>query len=532
MKLHYSLDSAIVLDADHGPLTLDMLKEAGVNTIWLYGFFFGKLWSPIEEMVKAADLLRVHGFEVGVIQLPVGHPGNGLNPDDDSLDLRLPAHWSYRLDHEGLPVYYCAAIEDAMIEDNVRSVRELKAAGFTQFFIDDDLRSGLWGERMSGCFSDRAIAGFNAAYARNVDRAALVRARDDASDQTLVKEWIAYQCEQLTGFMASMADKDVRVGLMVMHLGDERQGIDIAAVKKRIPDCLFRVGEFHFDDRTFGTAEGKASEWFSMIYHLDAMGREYAFSETTVFPAKALSPDNLIFKARLALIAGIPNLLLMSGTWLITEEYWRLLASELPELKALEERCARSERDSPIHVAYGTSWHAEAIQPYTLPILAGLPVRPVRAGFEDGPDSGDAPEFEGADCLLFVGDYEVTPEWERRFVHYGTVLMDQTAYRRNRQKLEALGGSNVEVLDYAAGELPAAVEIERLRSKLLAGGPVAYPMLTTGSNILLIWHREAARVLLVNLAEQPTAGTLVYKGKECEIQMKPLEIMDLSLKQI
>lgn len=523
MKLHYSLDAAIVLDADRGPETLGMLKDAGVNTVWLYGFFFGKLWSPVEEMAKAADLLRSYGFEVGVIQLPVGHPGNGLNPDDDSLDLRLPAHWSYRLDQEGRPVYYCAAIEDAMIEDNVRSIRELKAAGFTQFFMDDDLRSGLWGERMSGCFSDRALAGFNAAYARDVDRAALARAMDDAGEQRLVKEWLDYQCEQLTGFMASMAAEEVRVGLMVMHLGDERHGIDVAAVKKRIPDCLFRVGEFHFDDRTFGTPAGKASEWFSMSYHLAAMGREHAFSETTVFPAKALSPANLIFKAKLALIAGIPNVLLMSGTWLITEEYWRLLASALPELRALEERCSSAEPACPIHVAYGTKGHAEEVRPYTLPILAGLPVRPLRAGSEE------VEAFEGADCLLFVGDYEVTPDWEQRFVHYRTVLMDQAAYRRNRQKLATLDSCKVEVLDYAAGKWSETAEIEALRAKLLSGGAIDYPMLSAGSDILLVWLREAARVLLVNLTEKPNAGTLAYKGKAREIVLTPLEIMELSV---
>ncbi len=351
--------------------------------VWLYGFFFGKLWSPIEDMVKAAGLLREHGFEVGVIQLPVGHPGNGLNPDDETLDLHLPKHWRYRLNQDGLPVYYCAAIEPNMIEDNARSIRELKAAGFTQFFMDDDLRSGLWGERMSGCFSDRAIAGFNSAYRRNVDRAELLGAMGDDIDPALAKEWIAYQCDQLTGFMETMALPDVRVGLMVMHLGDERHGIDFSELKKRIPDCLFRVGEFHFDDRSFGTPEGKASEWFSMIYHLEAMGREYTFSETTVFPAKALSPANLIFKAKMALAAGIPNLLLMSGTWLITEEYWQSLALELPVLEALEESCARAERAYPIHVTYGTKGYAEEIEPYTLPILAGLPVKPLRVDHED-----------------------------------------------------------------------------------------------------------------------------------------------------
>jgi len=523
MKLHYSLDSAIVLDAERGPATLLMLRNAGVNTIWLYGFFFGKLWSPIKDMVQAAGVLKENGFEVGVIQLPVGHPGNGLNPDDDTLDLHIPEHWRYRIDQAGSPVYYCAAIEENMIKDNVQSIKDLKAAGFTRFFMDDDLRSGLWGERLSGCFSEQSIAEFNKAYHQNVDRKMLVSTLDNNHDAQLLKEWMEYHCNQLTGFMEAMGLPDTEVGIMVMHLGDERQGIDVNAIKKRIPNCLFRVGEFHFGDDNFGTAEGKASEWFSILYHVDVMGREHTYSETTIFPARALSLENFIFKAKLALMAGIPNLLFMSGTWLITEDYWQRLGAELPVLEELEKACSISEREYPIHVAYGTKGYAEEVKPYLLPILAGLPAKPVRVSDDEGST------FAGADCLLFFGDYELTAEWEQRFPYYRKILMDQTAYERNKDKFATTGYGKIEIWDYAIGSVTSLDEIKLLRNKLLERGLPSYPLLTKGKNISLTWFKEAHSVLLGNFQDKLQSATITYGDMNYEIVLEPLEIFQLQL---
>jgi len=517
MKLHYSLDAAVVLDAAQGYKTLSTLKAAGVHTIWLYGFFFGKLWSSIEDMVQAAELLREYGFEVGVIQLPVGHPGNGLNPDDDTLDLHIPAHWRYRIDREGQPVYYCAAIEENMIRDNAQSVSELKKAGFTRFFMDDDLRSGVWGEPFSGCFSEESIAEFNLNYHRSMNRELLVEALDNKRDVQLMKEWINYHCDKLTGFMEVMSMPDIEVGIMVMHLGDERQGVDVDAIKRRIPNCMFRVGEFHFSDDSFGTPEGKASELFSMLYHLDVMGRERAFSETTIFPARALNHANFIFKTKLALLVGIPNVLFMSGTWLITDDYWHSLASALPTLEALERGCSLSERSYPIHQAYGTKGYAEEASPNVLPILAGLPVKPVRS------------YGAGADCLLFFGDYELTTEWEQRLSFYGTIIMDRTAFERNKDKVSTLASPIIEVWDHTLGSSATTEEIGLLRHKLLERGTPPYPLLTEGYHISLTWLKEANSVLLVNLQDELQSTALTYGDIHYKIVLGPLEIVQMKL---
>ena len=69
--------------------------------------------------------------------------------------------------------------------------------------------------------------------------------------------------------------------------------------------------------------------------HLALIGDNPAYSESTVFPAEALSPENLIDKIRLELSLGLRNIFLMSGTWFMSEPYWRAVAAALPELREL-----------------------------------------------------------------------------------------------------------------------------------------------------------------------------------------------------
>ncbi|MBP1991048.1 hypothetical protein [Paenibacillus eucommiae] len=542
MKFHYSLDSALVLDTVQGPGTLAALKQAGVSTIWLWGFFFGKLWSPIEDMVQAAEVLRRNDFEVGVIQLPVGHPGNGLNPDDDTLDLQLPAHWRYRIDHLGNPVYYCADLDESMVRDNVESVEALRQAGFTQIFMDDDLRSGVWGSRLGGCFCSHCVEEFNLlqqdlgvgpgvggglglGLGLSVSREAIVEALESGTRSQLTEAWIDYNCSKVTRFMEATSLPGIEAGIMVMHLGDEHQGIDISAIKNRLPQCMFRVGEYHFNDTDFGTPEGKASELFSILFHLDAMGREYAFSETTVFPARALSHANLIYKVKLELAAGIPNILFMSGTWLITEDYWQALAAELPALQQLEQEIAAYERSYPVHLVYGTYGHNEVVQPYFLPLLAGLPAKPVKAR--------DRNRDSEAECLLFFGGYELTPEWEQQFTSYKRIIMDQTAFERNKHKLENMNTNtsmtSLEIWDYQLGSSPKKEEIVLLQ-ELLAGETTTYPLLKAGSDITLLWLPESESVILLNLKDEPNRGTLSYRGGSREVVLGPLDVIQVRLK--
>ncbi|MBM7563272.1 hypothetical protein [Paenibacillus sacheonensis] len=545
MHIHYSLEAAVINDADRWPELSRLLRDAGVDTIWLYGYFYGKFWSSMEEMKQARETLQRCGFEVGVIQLPVGHPGNSLNPDDDTLELQLPMHWRYRIDGEGLPAYYCADIEEAMIADNAEAARQLRDAGFTRLFMDDDLRLGNWGQRIEGCFCDGCLQAFREAYPHDRDRAALRDALDRRSDDALVRAWIDFIGSRVTRLMTETRLPGMEMGIMVMHLGDERHGIDVAAIRDRIPECRFRVGEAHFGDGDFGVPAGKASELFGVLFHLGQMGTERAYSETTVFPARALSSANFACKAQMAVAAGVPDVFHMSGTWLIDADYWQAFAKQLPTLEGLE-RDGAGRRSYPVHIAYGTKGRGESVAPALVPLLAGLPARPVRGGDPDlhsdlvldsvfGLESNLSPdsdlelqldrELDSRDTrgvLLFFGEQELTDEWERRLGEYACVVFDQAAAERNRTRLPVIAASRVRSWPFKAAESP-----ERTASmlrQLLAEEGAEFPYVAEGIDTALIWTPEREGVFLLNLREETSVGLLACGERRQPFSLAPLEI--------
>ena len=515
MKLHYSLDSAIVLDPVHGPTTLSMLKDAGVSSIWLWGYFFGKLWSPVEDMVRAKEVIENNGFEVGIIQLPVGHPGNGLNPEDESLDLQLPSHWRYRKDIHGNPVYYCADIEDTMIEDNRKSIEMLRKVGFTRFFMDDDLRMEQWGSQIGGCYCDVCLTDFNAMFKRSVTREALGMFIANRTDSAVLEDWTQFNCSKVTQFMSAMQQADIQLGIMVMYLGDERHGIDVPAIKLSCKDVMFRVGEYHFSDETFATPTDKAEELLGILYHLNLMGRENAYSETTVFPPRALHAANLLFKAKMAVAAGIPNILFMSGTWLIDQGYWQTISDGLPALQDVESKVAPYERSFPVHIVSGTHGSfGEEIVPSVLPILAGLPAKPVR-GREI-----DAGLESPAELLLFFGNYLLTAAWITKLSLYKRVFFDKTAVECNKETLKFMPLNNVEMIT-------EELSIELLRQKIQCHS-VSFPMMTSGENIAVIWLAEARSVIFLNLMDDENKGILTYDGHDMDVSLQGLEMLVIS----
>lgn len=341
LKFHYSLGSEMVLtDPGVGPLIADM-KAAGVETVWLHGYFFGKLKDSPEDMAKAKKRLEAHGFEVNAISVPVGHPGNSLNPgSEQEYDVRIPETWKYRVDSGGNPVYHCACIDEQMLKDNKNAVSAIKDAGFREIFYDDDLRMGNFGARIEGCFCDECLETFNGRYGFNLKRDQLKHmVLNPSENKEVCGFWMDYNCEKVTNFLREVTLPGIRSGIMVMHYGDRRHGIDIEAIKRAVPGCFFRVGEGNFSAAAFNKPEGRQSLIDSVKTHMALVGDTgKCYSETTVFPANAMPPEMWVEKMRVEVKLGLKNLFLMSGLWVFPREYWAALATALPELRELEER--------------------------------------------------------------------------------------------------------------------------------------------------------------------------------------------------
>ncbi|REE68108.1 hypothetical protein A8990_13837 [Paenibacillus taihuensis] len=516
MKLNYSMEHKPLLDVSSRDRLIELMKDAGIEKIWIAGFFSGKM-IDIEELKQAKAFAERHGLEVGAVTIPVGHPGNALNPDDPDIEhLELPKHWHYRIDKFGETVYYCGAIDESLIEDNGKAATLLKEAGFKEVFLDDDLRAGNYNPDIEGCYCDDCVAEFNRIYNRETTRETLRDATVDKRDADLMLDWVAFQCDKVTDVVKATDIDGVRPGIMVMHYGDERHGIDVPSIRERVPNTIFRVGELHFNDVSFGNPNGKAQELMGILYHLNFMTGTEAYSESTIFPPRSLKEHNLVYKAKLAITAGIENVLFMSGTWLLEESYWRALAAARPTLEALDQACSNSTRKYPVHLAYGTNGaFAEAFVPSTLPLLAGLPVKPVRA--DQFSDDGEV--------LLFFGDYQLSDKWQERLSSYRRVIFDRKAASKNIDLLGKLQ-SSVSLLvfwDLDADRNNVVEGTERLR-ELAKLDAWTFPWIAEGENIGITWlgANDGGKTVLMNLAATETAGVLNWEGDRYPVRLKPL----------
>ncbi|MDG0793880.1 hypothetical protein OMP38_25935 [Cohnella ginsengisoli] len=513
MKLQYSMAHEPLLDAATRDDLIANIRRAGIEKIWIAGFFSGKM-VDIEELKQAKAFAELHGLEVGAVTIPIGHPGNALNPEDPDLDLEIPKHWHYRVDIHGQTVYYCGAIDQCLIEDNGKAATQLRDAGFKEVFLDDDLRAGNFNEFIEGCYCDACVAEFNRAYGRQETRESLLVHMTQRRNTAIMEDWVAFQCVKVTDVVKATDIEGVQPGIMVMHFGDERHGIDIPSIREQMPHALFRVGEYQFNDARFTTSHAKAEELLGILYHLSFIDKKYAYSESTIFPPRSLKAHNLVYKAKLAIAAGLENVLFMSGTWVLDESYWQAIADALPVLRELDRETAEVPREFPVHLAYGTHGaYAEAFVPTSLPLLAGLPVKAVRAD-----QSG-----EGGELLLFFGDYLLGAEWQAHLPRYKQVVFDQAASMKNKDVLERLQTSadNISFWDDRAAARPAARQISSLQ-RLLAEGSWAFPRFEEGNQIGLVWLKESDKCILFNLLETENQGIVRWADRQYPIRLAPL----------
>lgn len=339
LSFNYDMSARDVMRHKEIGRRFEWMKKAGVEHVWLFAYFYGRHESDPEEIYRARKRLLDEGFQTGVISVPVGHPGNSLNPDDDTLDLQIKNTWKYRVDRNGKCEYFSACINEEMIKDNRKAAEEYAQMGFTRHFFDDDLRLGNWQGPIQGCFCDECIEKFNRKYNVKCDRALLRRAADEEKGlEELTQKWVAFNCDKVTGFMKDTCAAGLQSGVMVMHMGDERHGISIPDIKKVVPDCLFRVGEMFFNDESYSDPRLREMLKEGVKNHLALIGGNTVYSETTVFPAASMSTENFLHRMNTEISLGLRNIFLMSGTWFYSEPYWKTI---IENRSALEEKAAR-----------------------------------------------------------------------------------------------------------------------------------------------------------------------------------------------
>ncbi len=336
LTFHYDFLTSLVLeDPTFFSEKVPLMRAAGVRTVWLDNFIYGVWQNSLEDARRAKRMLEEEGFEVQAITVPLGH-GGGDALNGDGSDPTIPATWHNRIGADGSVLGTTTCVDDTVIADCRRAAELHLELGFTKLFYDDDLRMASWGPHLQGCFCDRCLARFYRAYPQfdGMSRADILRLGVEGSE--VRDAWERIQCDSVIRFLSEVTPAGQTPGIMLMHNGDRRHGLDIPRLKEAFPNALFRVGEGHFGDDSFTHPLARPAIETSIRKQLRLIGSsENAFSETTTYPVGSLSPENWIEKMRWEITAGLRNIFLMSGNVLLTEPYWRALIDAREELEAL-----------------------------------------------------------------------------------------------------------------------------------------------------------------------------------------------------
>jgi len=320
---------------------LKYLDTAEVSAFWLYGFRAAEGTMRDIGLLKAAKAkLERLGKEVYVVCEPLGHPG-GDPPAGSPRRQGPPGQgWRYRINAEGNPDWGSACLDELVLRDLLAATKAFRGAGFKKVFFDDDLRMGNWGTNITGCFCGACIADFNRRQGARYTREDLRRfVQDPGEHAAICEQWMDFNCEKVTAFMKAVNLPGIQVGIMVMHDGDRKHGVDLPAILKAVPDCLVRVGEGAFGDSSFDPPEGKASLIASLEKH-KAVVRDISrlYSENTSWfdeGGLGLRPGNMAEKLLIEVEHGLRNIMLMPPHLLDAPAYWEAIADVLPKAKAI-----------------------------------------------------------------------------------------------------------------------------------------------------------------------------------------------------
>ena len=228
---------------------------------------------------------------------------------------------------------------NAMLYESREVAKSLRDLGFTKLFFDDDLRVGPWGPSLQGCCCPACMNAFYTKYPQYAHLSAPEIFAAATEGDALWYAWSDVQCDAVLEFMQKTVPDGMIPGIMVMHNGDRRHGVDIARIKAAFPQVMFRVGEAHFEDASFCRPTAEREILHSIKAHMRQIGQvQNAFSESTVYPENALAPEHLVQKLRIEIRAGLRNLFLMSGFFFLAKPYWQAIADARLELEALAQQ--------------------------------------------------------------------------------------------------------------------------------------------------------------------------------------------------
>ena len=471
-----------------------MYRDSGVTDIWIPGFFYGHWPKSIETLRAGKDRIEAAGLACHIINIPLGHPGDSLGTGTSDFPLTPPKHWRMAVRPDG-STFSGTSLHDPATDENTRAVRQLRDAGFRQFFLDDDFRLATGPGVIGGCFCDEHKKAFlqKNGYGEPEWEELQGSIRDRRLTPVL-RTWVNDTCDRLTAcFRAQRAAiPDGTLGNMVMYLGAEKAGIRLADYR----GAPLRVGELMFDDSSFGTVKNKTAELFSVLFHRRFVEPELAFSETTAFPADRLSARNMAAKLTVSTIADVRNTMFMSGITPFPKEHWPVLAPAMKKNAAIHKKLAGHAPRGPFKHFWGE--HERFVgedNPNSLFLASGVPFEVTEKPVKDG--------------WTFLGDSDARAASAGELTSPGTVFVA----RPEAGKAPENG--------LVVGDNPDALFAlkRRLKSKWNS-----IPHIEEDIPAVCAWYPTARAVLVWNVNEERKALTVAYGAKRQSVEIDGLDM--------
>jgi hypothetical protein len=308
----------------------------------------------------------------------------------------------------------------------------------------------------------------------------------------VLRAWIEFTCDQLTAsFKAQQAAAPgIQLGIMVMYLGAEKAGIRLSDYR----DVPFRVGELMFNDASFDQLKGKTNELFSGLFHRRFAKPEFAYSETTAFPADQLSAANMAAKLVVSTISDVRNTMFMSGITPFPQTHWDTLAPAMKRNAEIHARIAGHTPRGPFKHYWGE--HSRSVgddNPNSLFLASGVP-------------------FEVTDTLAKDG-YTFLSDADARAAASGAVRSPGT---------ECIIRSEAALLWEGVRTIPDSLEAMLALKHELLPGMKDIPYVEEDKPVVCAWYPEARAVLLWNLSGQRESLTVRRGGTIRKAEVGPL----------
>ncbi len=488
-RFHVCLNSDVL---EQEPDLIQIVKKAGIDTVWLPGFFYGYWPYPMAKIQAARRKIEQAGMAVGMATIPLGHPGDSLGSKDGDFPLTPPAHWRAAMKSDGSQ-YVGTSLHKPATSENAEAVGKLYKEGFSEIFLDDDFRLAIGPGQIGGCYCQDHAKRFLQKYGYKEPKwEELLGNVRQRSLTALLNDWINFTCDELTSSFRAQQKMmgDGKLGIMVMYLGAEKAGIRLTDYS----DALFRVGELMFDDKSFGRVKGKTDELFSALMHRRFTSPELAYSETTAYPANSLSALNIAAKLVVSTIADVRNTMFMSGLTPFPSSHWETIGPAMKIQSDIHQKLAG-------HIPRGLFKHywgeysrkVGDDKPNSLFLASGVPFEVTDKPAQDG--------------WTFLSNYDAKAVQDKKLISNGTVFVHRSDVSDTIAGAESIDES-----------LDALFAFKQRNIHLLKNIPYVKENLP----VVCAWYPTAQSVLLWNLSEESKSMTLLYKDAQREVTIPGL----------